>query len=91
MANEYFKVKQIWKQFRKGLRQYPFSMCDFVTANPGSNDTLIGSGIVPDGASIYERTPLSDEHDTPEVSVSDHIDPPFIYDESVSTGLKENV
>lgn len=89
MANEYFKQTQIFERFRKGLRQYPFSLCDFVVTNPGSSDTLIGSGMVSDGEAIYKTIPLSDEHDTPEIQLNAQIDPSFVYDESVVTGMRE--
>ena len=93
MANERFKVTKIFQKHIKGLRQYPFSMGSFISLVAGSNETVIGTGIVPDGDSIFIQggIPLSDEHDTPEVSLNFHICPPFIYDKSLATGLKDNV
>ena len=93
MANECFKVTQIFKRFRKGFRQYPFSIGSFVSAVPGSDEIVIGTGVIPDGTSIYvERgVPLSDEQNVPELSLSAHIDPLFIYNGDLSTGLRENI
>ncbi len=93
MANERFRFTQIWQKHIKGLRQYPFSMVDFVSTVPGSVEVILGQGIVPDGTSIFVQRgiPLGDGCDTPEVSFSDHIDPLFIYDGSLGTGLREAV
>ncbi|MFA7520458.1 hypothetical protein [Shewanella sp.] len=91
MANEYFKLTQIWQRFRKGLRQYPFSICEFAEVNPGSNDTVIGVGMVPDGEAIHRPLPFNDEHEASELSLNGHVDPPYIYDGSVGTGLKESM
>lgn len=91
MSNEYYKITEIWQRFRKSYRQYPFSICDFVSANPGSTDTLIGSGMVPDGRAIYRTIPPGDEGDIAEIQSNSHIDPPFIYDGSVVTGMKDAI
>jgi len=92
MANEYFKLTQIFQKFRKGLKQYPFSFGEFASLVPGSNEVVIGVGIVPDGISIYQDRGVPrdvDEGTSPEISFNNHIDPPFLYDESLKTGLRE--
>ena len=90
MPEEYFKVKTIWQRFRKGFRQYPFSICEFVSVSPGVGETLVGGGFIPDGTSIhFERgIPLADDHDTPEFSLNNFIEPSFLYDDTLATGLK---
>ena len=89
MDNEYFKITQIYQKFRNGFRQYPFSICSFVRLTPGTGESVLGEGLVPDGTSIkMEGGVPPNETDSPELSLNNHIDPPFIYDNSILIGMK---
>jgi len=47
--------------------------------------------MVPDGRAIYRTIPPGDEGDIAEIQSNSHIDPPFIYDGSVVTGMKDAI
>jgi hypothetical protein len=86
MSDEYFKSSQIFQRFRNGFRQYPFSFGSFVSVSPSTGEKVLGSGMIPDGLSIKGDVP-QDATESAELSLNNHIDPQFIYDDSCLIGL----
>ena len=91
MANEYFKKTLIFMAHRKGLRRYPFSMCQFVDGTPGVAETILFSGICPDDSAVVYDGNVSfiDDFDTPEIQPNFMISPPFIYNDTLASGLRD--
>ena len=90
---EYFKVTQIFQRYRKGFQQYPFSMGSFMSLSslPGGGEEMIGYGIVPDGDSVIndQGVPIAEVLQDTELSLNSHVDPSFIHDYTLMSGLKE--
>lgn len=84
MADVYFKKTLIFQRFKKGLRQYPFSFVEVVSpGDPGSPETILFSGMMPDGDIGYSPTTdgfFNDQHDTTVINHNFMIDPSFIYE-----------
>jgi hypothetical protein len=83
---------QIFQKYRKGLRQYPFSIIDMFEETAGSADKMIAQGMIPDLPEMLYWQSLyaagqADEHEQMELNIDPMIDPPFIYDGSLGTGM----
>lgn len=88
MAGELYTIKKIFQKHGKGLRAYPFATCTIKRQTPGSSDTILFEGMVPDNEAINKVGVLADEHEAIQICNEFIIDPPFIYDDSIGTGMR---
>jgi hypothetical protein len=78
----------IFQKYRKGLKLYPLVLVDLLDEVAGTwPDKILMQGFAP-GADITYGFPVqADDHDVPIIKKEFMIDPPFLYDGTLGTGM----
>ena len=85
MADEFYRKQEIFMRHGKGYRQYPFSMVELVNPSTG---VVIGSGMMPDGDSVLQcALPNEEIGGMAQNTLENLVDPPFIYDNTLASGV----